>query len=175
MNKELQQLFNNLIQVEHVSTTLYLAMSSYMGRLNYTGIAHWLRLQSDEERTHMLTLIDYVVDRDGTVQISELPAQSTNFGTPLEMFRSVLEHEQRVTNSYRQAYNYAIQMDPQAAVIIQDFLREQISEEAQVKTIVDRLQLAEGNSAALFSIRPRVREKNSSSSNTTTSGIISCI
>lgn len=40
MNKELQQLFNNLIQVEHVSTTLYLAMSSYMGRLNYTGIAH---------------------------------------------------------------------------------------------------------------------------------------
>lgn len=98
----------------------------------------------------MLTLIDYVVDRDGTVQISELPAQSTNFGTPLEMFRSVLEHEQRVTNSYRQAYNYAIQMDPQAAVIIQDFLREQISEEAQVKTIVDRLQLAEGNSAALL-------------------------
>lgn len=44
MNDELQRLFNNLIQFEHVSTTLYLAMSAYMGKQNYTGMAHWLRL-----------------------------------------------------------------------------------------------------------------------------------
>ncbi len=108
MNEELQRLFNNLIQIEHVSTTLYLAMSAYLGRLNLTGMAHWLRLQSEEERTHMLTLIDFVVDRDGTVQLSSLPAQPSDFGTPLETFQKVLAHEQFVTNSYRQAYNYAI-------------------------------------------------------------------
>jgi len=53
-------------------------MSSFMGRLNLTDLAHWLRLQSEEERTHMLTLIDFVVDRDGTVQLSSiLPSQVT--------------------------------------------------------------------------------------------------
>lgn len=150
MNEELQKLFNKLIQVEHVSSTLYLAMSAYMGRLNLTGMAHWLRLQSEEERTHMLTLIDFVVDRDGTVQLSSLPAQPSDFGTPLETFQKVLAHEQFVTNSYRQAYNYANQTDPQVAVIIQDFLREQIDEEAQAKTIIDRLKLAEGNPSALL-------------------------
>ncbi|WP_338469352.1 ferritin [Niallia sp. XMNu-256] len=150
MNEELQRLFNNLIQTEHVSTTLYLAMSAYIGKLNLTGIAHWLRLQSEEERTHMLTLIDFVVNRDGTVLLSSLPAQPSDFGTPLETFQKVLTHEQFVTNSYRQAYNYANQTDPQAAVIIQDFLREQIDEEAQVKTIIDRLKLAEGNPSALL-------------------------
>lgn len=150
MNEELQKLFNNLIQIEHVSTTLYLAMSAYMGRLNLTGMAHWLRLQSEEERTHMLTLIDFVVDRDGTVQLSSLPAQPSDYGTPLETFQKVLAHEQFVTNSYRQAYNYANQADPQAALIIQDFLREQIDEEAQAKTINDRLRLAEGNPSALL-------------------------
>jgi ferritin len=150
MNEELQKLFNNLIQIEHLSTTLYLAMSSYMGRLNFTGMAHWLRLQSEEERTHLLKLIDFVVDRDGTVQLNNIPAQPSDFGTPLETFQKVLAHEQFVTNSYRQAYNYANQVDPQAAVIIQDFLREQIDEEAQVKTIVDRLKLAENNPSAIL-------------------------
>jgi ferritin len=55
-----------------------------------------------------------------------------------------------VTNSYRQAYNYVSQVDPQASVIIQDFLREQIDEEAQSLTIVNRLQLAGDNPSALL-------------------------
>ncbi|WP_226647321.1 ferritin [Mesobacillus subterraneus] len=152
MNDELQSLFNDLIQLEHVSSTLYLAMSASMAKQNYTGIAHWLRLQSEEERTHMLTLLDFVVDRDGTVQINSIPAQPTDFGTPLETFQKVLSHEQYVTNTYRQAYNYVNSIDPQAALIIQDFLREQIDEEAQAKTIIDRLKLAENNPSALLLI-----------------------
>ncbi|KHE67015.1 ferritin [Halobacillus sp. BBL2006] len=150
MNEDLQKLFNNLIEIEHVSTTLYLAMSAYLGRLNYTGMAQWLRLQSEEERGHMLTLIDYVVDKDGTVKLSAIPGQPSDFGTPLNTFQKVLEHEKFVTDSYRQAYNYANQIDPQAALIIQDFLREQIDEEAQSQTIVDRLKLAGNDSSALL-------------------------
>lgn len=150
MNEELQKLINNLIQIENVSSTLYLAMSAYMGKLNYTGMAKWLRLQSEEERTHMLTLIDYVVDKDGTVQLNSVPTQPSDFGTPLETFQKVLAHEQFVTNAYRQAFNYANQVDPQAAVIIQDFLREQINEEAQSQTIVSRLTLAQNNPSALL-------------------------
>ena len=152
MNEELQSLFNDLIQLEHVSSTLYLAMSASMAKQNYTGIAHWLRLQSEEERTHMLTLLDFVVDRDGTVQINSIPAQPSDFGTPLETFQKVLSHEQYVTNTYRQAYNYVNSIDPQAALIIQDFLREQIDEEAQAKTIIDRLKLAGNNPSALLLI-----------------------
>lgn len=79
-----------------------------------------------------------------------LPAQPNDFGTPLETFQKVLAHEQFVTNSYRQTFNYVNQVDPQATVIIQDFLREQIDEEAQAKTIVDRLKLAENNPSAIL-------------------------
>ncbi|MCL6572873.1 MAG: ferritin [Bacillus sp. (in: Bacteria)] len=150
MNEELQKLINNLIQIEHVSSTLYLAMSAYLGKLNFIGMANWLRLQSEEERTHMLTLIDYVVDKDGTVQLNNVPSQPSDFGTPLETFQKVLAHEQFVTNAYRQAFTYVTQVDPQAAVIIQDFLREQIDEEAQAQKIVTRLTLAGNNPSALL-------------------------
>ncbi|PGM50892.1 ferritin [Bacillus sp. AFS053548] len=152
MNEDLQKLFNNLIQIENVSSSLYLAMSAYFGKMNYTGMASWMRVQAEEERTHMLKLIDFVVDKDGTVDLLTIPTQSNNFGTPLEAFQKALEHEQYVTNSYRQAYNYVIQVDPQATVIIQDFLREQIDEEAQTLTIVNRLKLADGNPSALLLI-----------------------
>lgn len=150
LNEQIQKLLNNLIGIEHVSTTLYLAMSAYMANQNYTGMASWLRLQSEEERTHMLKLIDYVTDRGGLVDLQQLPAQPKEYGTPLQTFQKVLEHEQFVTNSYQQAYNYAAQNDQQTAVIIQEFLREQIDEEAQALTIVDRLKLAGDNPAALL-------------------------
>lgn len=69
----------------------------------------------------------------------------------LETFQKVLEHEQFVTNSYRQAYDYVNQVnDQQTLVIIQEFLKEQVDEEAQSQTIVDRLKLAENNPAALL-------------------------
>lgn len=153
MNEQMQKLINNLIQIEHVSTTLYLAMSAmsaYLANQNYTGMANWLRVQSEEERTHLLKLIDYLTDRGGVVELSALPAQSTTFGTPLETFQKVLEHERFVTDAYRKAYEYAAQNDQQSAIIIQEFLREQVDEEAQSKTIVDRLTLAGNNSAAIL-------------------------
>ncbi|WP_182201348.1 ferritin [Paraliobacillus salinarum] len=149
---EVQQLLNQLIQIEQISTTLYLAMSAYMDRKNYTGMTKWLKLQSDEERTHMLTLIDYLSGKDGVVKIGEIPAQASNYGTPLETFEKVLEHERYVTDAYRQAYDYIKQIDPQTAVIVQDFLREQIDEEAQALTIVERLKLAGNNSSAILLI-----------------------
>ncbi|MGE1110299.1 ferritin [Priestia megaterium] len=159
MNEQIQKLLNNLIQLEHVSSTLYLAMSNYMNRLNYKGMGSWLRLQSEEERTHMLKLIDYLVDRGGTVELSSLPAQPSEFGSPLETFQKVLEHEKFVTNSYRQAFQFISQAnDPQTLVIVQDFLREQVDEEAQ--TIVDRLKIAQNNPAAIFILDQELGQRN---------------
>lgn len=160
LDEQIRKLLNNLIQIEHVSTTLYLAMSAYMATRSYTGMAAWLRLQAEEERTHMLKLINYVTDKNGLVEIQALPAQPSEFGTPLETFQKVLEHEQFVTNSYRQAYNYMKQTDEQTAIFIQEFLLEQIDEEAQAQTIVDRLTLAKDNPAAILMLDQELGQRN---------------
>ncbi|GAA3314114.1 hypothetical protein GCM10020331_005870 [Ectobacillus funiculus] len=87
--------------------------------------------------------MDYLVDRGGIVELKPLSAQPSEYGTPLETFQKVLEHEQFVTNSYRQAYDYVNQVnDQQTLVIIQEFLKEQVDEEAQSQTIVDRLKIS---------------------------------
>jgi ferritin len=54
-------------------------MSNYMNKLNLRGMGTWFRLQSEEERTHMLKLMDYLVDRGGTVELKPLSAQPSEF------------------------------------------------------------------------------------------------
>lgn len=160
INEEVQTLVNRLINIEHYSSTLYLAMAAYLDRRNYVGMASWLRLQAEEERGHMVTLINYLTGKDGTVKLEAMPAQPTDFGTPLETFQKVLAHEEYVTNAYRQAYDYIIKRDPQTAVIVNDFLREQIDEEAQSNTIVQRLKLAGNESSALLLIDQELGRRN---------------
>ncbi|WP_172295569.1 ferritin [Bacillus sp. WMMC1349] len=151
ISDRMQQLINKLIQIEYQSAYLYLAMSNYFNRLNLTGIGHWFRVQHDEERGHALKLIDYLTDRNGVVQIKNIPEQPINFGNAVEAFQKVLAHEQYVTENYRQAYTIAQQEgDQQSIVIFLEFLKEQTEEEAQTITILERFQLAGNNASAVL-------------------------
>ncbi|MCR4426384.1 MAG: ferritin [Firmicutes bacterium] len=153
MPESTQRLFNHLIQVENVSAQLYLAMSSYFGKIGLSGMENWLRLQYKEERGHAEKLIDHVVDRDGTVRLLPIPEQPSSFGTPLDAFQNVLRHEQYVTEQYREAYGIVTrENDLESLPIILDFLREQVEEEAQADVIVDRLRISGSDPAAILLI-----------------------
>jgi ferritin len=39
LNNQIEKMLNDIIQIEQVSSTLYLAMSYYMANKNYTGMA----------------------------------------------------------------------------------------------------------------------------------------
>ncbi|HYF77942.1 MAG TPA: ferritin [Symbiobacteriaceae bacterium] len=161
LTDQIQQLFNHLIQVELNSAYLYLAMSTYFLRMNLPGMATWLRLQHDEERGHAQQLMNYVVDRGGTVEVRAIPAQPVNFGSPLEAWQQVLKHEQYVTQNYQQAYDMVSKaQDYQSLPIIQDFLREQIDEVAQATVIVGQLQMARDNSAAILLLDRELGQRN---------------
>lgn len=157
----MQQLFNHLIQVELNSAYLYLAMSTYFIRMNLPGMAAWLRLQHDEERGHAQQLMNFVVDRGGTVEVRAIPAQPVNFGSPLEAWQQVLKHEQYVTQNYQQAYDMAAKaQDYQSLPILQDFLREQVDEVAQATVIVGQLQMARDNTAAILLLDRELGQRN---------------
>lgn len=82
-----------------------------------------------------------------------LPEQADDFGSPLETFKKVLEHERLVTSSYQKSFDYlAGQNDQQTSLIIQDFLREQIDETAQAEVIIGRLSIAGENPSAILII-----------------------
>lgn len=142
INKRMQDAINEQIKFEIYSANLYLSMSAYIEGKNLKGIAHWLRVQYEEETFHALKLYDYLKNREGQVIIQSIDAPPSEFGTPLETFQKVLEHEQHVTASINKLYKIAIEENDFAAqIFLQWFINEQMEEEASASEVIGKMKL----------------------------------
>lgn len=150
MPDSLAAAFNRQIALELESSTVYLQMSAFLAGRSLTGMAAWMRLQSEEERAHALTFLDYVLDRGNDVRLSDLPAPRTDYTGPLDVFRAALAHEQRVSRAIADLYETAAATDAMSLALLQGFLTEQVDEESTVQTIVDRLEIIGEDGGALL-------------------------
>ncbi len=151
LSKNIQEALNNQIRNEFYSAYLYLSMASYCESINYRGFAKWLREQSKEELSHGMRLFDYVIDRNERAILESIAKPPAEFGSLLELFQQVLEHEKEVTSMINQIYELAInENDHATAVELQWFVKEQVEEEKTAQDIIDDLKKAGDNSAALL-------------------------
>jgi ferritin len=142
INRRMQDAINEQIKFEIYSANLYLSMSAYIEGKNLKGIAHWLRVQYEEETFHALKLYDYLKNREGQVIIQSIDAPPSEFGTPLETFEKVLEHEQHVTAGINKLYKIAIEENDFAAqIFLQWFVNEQMEEEASASEVIGKMKL----------------------------------
>lgn len=151
IKKDVQDAINNQIRNEYYSSYLYLSMASYCESINYEGFASWLREQSKEELEHAMRLFDYMVDRDGRVILESIDKPPSEFGSLLEMFQQVHDHEKEVTSMINQLYEIANnENDHATAVELHWFIQEQVEEEKTSLDIVEDLKKAGDDSAALL-------------------------
>lgn len=151
LSKDVQNAINVQIRNEYYSSYLYLSMSAYCESKNFPGFASWLRRQSDEELQHAMRLYDYLLDRDSRVILEAIDQPPSEFGTLLEMFEEVLEHEKEVTTMIHKLYELAVSNNDHAtSVILQWFIEEQVEEEKSATDMVEQLKMAGKNSAALL-------------------------
>ena len=147
----MQDAINDQIQAEFESAYLYLALSARMEQLHLKGFAHWLRLQWQEETQHALKFYDYLLQRDGVVQLRELPTPVYTAETPLEIFELVLAHEQYITRRINDLYAQAAEeRDYASQTLLQWFVSEQMEEEEAARDIIDDLRLVGDSGASLF-------------------------
>ena len=97
ITEKLQNAINEQITAEMWSSNLYLAMSFYMEKEGYCGMASWLKKQSFEEHAHACELASYIIKRGGKAKLDKVDVVPNDFGTPLEVFEQVYEHECRVS------------------------------------------------------------------------------
>lgn len=146
ITEKLQSAINEQITAEMWSANLYLAMSFYMEREGFCGMAHWLKKQWAEENEHACALAGYVIKRGGKAKVDKLDVVPNDFGTPLEVFEQVYSHERRVSEMIDSLVDMAAEAKDKAT---QDFLwgfvREQVEEEATAAGIVDMIKKAGAN------------------------------
>ena len=151
MNAAVLGAFNEQIKNELFSGYLYLAMSAYLDHENWPGFAHWMRLQAQEELAHAVRLFDYVLRRGGRVELHGIDAPGTDFGSPLTLFESVLEHERAVTGMIHGLFELSgKEGDWAAQQELQWFIAEQVEEEDGAVTARDQVRMAGEDQAALL-------------------------
>ena len=72
LSKALEEAINEQIKNELYSAYLYLSMSAYFEAENLSGMARWMRLQSDEEVSHAMKFFDYLYERGGRVVLQAI-------------------------------------------------------------------------------------------------------
>jgi hypothetical protein len=72
LSKRLEKALNDQIVRELESAYIYLSMCAYFEAQNLRGMAHWMRLQAQEELKHAMKIFDFVNDRGGRVELGPI-------------------------------------------------------------------------------------------------------
>lgn len=158
ITEKLQNALNEQITAEMWSSNLYLSMSFYMENEGYCGMASWLKKQSIEEYQHACEFASYIIKRGGKAKLDKIDVVPTEFGTPLEVFQQVYEHECRVSKLIDTLLDLASEEKDKAT---QDFLwgfvREQVEEESTAAGIVEMVKKA--GEAGAFIVDSKLGER----------------
>ena len=160
VNEDIQAAINRQIQHEFFAAYQYLGMMTYFESMSLSGFGHWMRLQAREEVEHALRLVDFLIDRGGKVELGVIESPDLDFDSPLEVMRSALEHERKVTGTINDLYALAVEKnDYPAQVLMQWFVSEQVEEEKNAGEIVDQLEFASGSASAMLVIDGRLADR----------------
>lgn len=107
-SSKLQDAFNDQLNKELFSSYLYLSMSASLEDQGLKGMAHWMRLQAEEEHMHAMKFYDYILERGSKVKFSEIACPETEWSSPLVVFQNTCEHEARVTAMINDLVDLAI-------------------------------------------------------------------
>jgi len=153
LSKTLLAEMNEQIKYELYSAYLYLAMSAHFEEANLGGFAKWMSIQAGEEQEHAMKFYEYIHDRGGKVDLKGIDAPPSSFGSALEIFKQVQEHEKMVTARINGLYALAVKDNDYAAqVFLNWFVNEQVEEEKNAAEVVSWLELAGGSPNGLFQI-----------------------
>ncbi len=142
LSNTMQSVLNSQINVEFHSAYLYLSMAAYLEAANLSGMAAWMLAQSQEEVEHGMRIYRHLIDRGSRVELAPIDAVPTEWKTPLAVFEEVLAHEKEVSAIINQEVTQAnAEKDHATAIMLQEFVKEQVQEEVNVGRIVHTFQM----------------------------------
>ena len=151
LSKKLENAINKQVNAELWSAYLYLSMSAYFESINLGGFASWMKIQAQEEVEHAMRFYHHVIERRGRVLVSAINAVPTSWKSPQHAFEEAFKHEQKVTAMIENiATIAAVEKDYAATSMLRWFHDEQVEEELQTDTIVQKLKMIQKSTGGLF-------------------------
>jgi len=151
LKEKIETALNNQIKSEAQSSQIYLAMASWAETKGLGGTAQFLYKHSDEERMHMLKLVQYVNERGGKAVVPELAQPDKDYKSISNLFDTLLSHEVMVSGEINNLVEICLnEKDYTTHNFLQWYVAEQIEEEALARTIMDKLSMIGEDKGGLY-------------------------
>jgi ferritin len=149
LSKTLTIALNAQIAKEAYASQIFLSYASWAERHGYCGIANFLFRHSQEERSNMMIIVDYVLKRGAEVKITAIPAPPEN----PENMNSCLEEVNDVEVIYTKGILDIVKMSSEEEdwtthKFIQSFVVERVEEETFAKSLLNKMEKSNNEKAA---------------------------
>ena len=150
LTEQMEAALNEQVTCELGASLSYLQMAAHFEADDRPGMAGWMGTQSQEEAAHAQMFIDFILARDGRIEIGSIPAPVSKFDSPVHVFEEALRNERQVTRRIRALYRLATELDDlESLPFLHGFLAEQVEEESVIGGICERLRRVEGSEVGL--------------------------
>ena len=130
------------------ASQIYLAYASWADSQGFGGTANFLFRHAQEERNHMMKILEYILKRGAEVHITAIPAPPENPASLHGCFEKVFKHEVDNTNAIYKLVKMSLDEEDWATWnFTQWFVKEQIEEETLALNLLDKIKIAGGNKA----------------------------
>lgn len=151
LNKKVEEALNAQINAEMWSAYLYLSMAAYCHAEGQQGMAKWFEVQFQEEQDHAKILFNYINSRNGRVELKAIDEVPTKWDSILDVFKSTLKHEQKVTGMINDLYALTHEQNDFATQsMLKWFIDEQVEEEETAQTIIDNIKMIKDNGYGIY-------------------------
>ncbi len=148
LSKSIEDILNHQVRKEAEASQIYLSYGCWADSQGYGGVSNFLFRHAQEERDHMMKVMQYIMERGGTVKITALNAPPSNPVNLQDCFEKTFQHEVDNTNAIYEIVNLAhSEKDWATFNFAQWFVKEQIEEEKMVLDLLDKLKIAGGPKA----------------------------
>src|SRR5882762_2006051 len=149
LSAPIEAALNAQMTKEAHAAQIYLSYGAWADNQGYEGISNFLFRHAQEERNHMMKILEYILLRGGKVKVEAIPAPPPNPGSVQQCFEKVLEHEIDNTDAvYKLVKQSFDEGDWATWHFMQWFVKEQTEEETLALNLLDKIKIAGGAKAS---------------------------
>jgi bacterioferritin B len=136
ISKGLAKAFNEQIGHEFGASMQYVSIAAHFQQRQLTLLAKLFLAQAEEERTHAMKFVQYILDTKGELRIPAVPSPTPTFASAEAAVEAALNWEKDVTRQITLLMDAAVKENDYLA---QSFLQWFIDEQLEEVVKMDRL------------------------------------
>jgi ferritin len=146
LSKTLTTALNMQMTREAAASQLYLSFAAWASSQGFEGVSAFLFRHAQEERDHMMKVLEYILKRGAEVQIAAVPAPPAHPAGINNCFELIFAHEVENTTSVYKLLKMSFEEEDWATWnFMQWFVKEQVEEETLALKLLDKIRIAGGD------------------------------